>query len=678
MKIIKVASGALNQTPLDWSNNRDNCIAAIEEARNQDVSILCLPELAITGYGCEDAFYAPDTEKRAITTLLDILEHTADMVVCVGLPLKVKNKLFNTACLMVNKQILGFVCKQHLPNYGVFYEDRWFHRWPAGKKDEISILGVNYPIGDMIFEIDGHTIGIEICEDGWVPSRPANALYNQGVDIILNPSASPFEFYKFQTRERLIMDSSRAYACAYIYTNLLGNEAGRLIFDGDTQIALNGSLLATSPRFSYANFTLTTAIIDTDISAVDHTKIKGSVGGPSTEIKSHFIFPADVKPAIQVADLEAFESGGYLKEEEFARAVCLGLFDYLRKSKSQGFTVSLSGGADSSACVALCGLMVSLADESIGLEAVKESLSHIGKIQKHSTELEICKEIIHTIYQGTENSSDTTYNAAKALADSIGATFYNVNINGLVEQYTGMIEEQIGRNLSWKTDDIALQNIQARVRAPGVWLLTNLTGHLLLATSNRSEVAVGYATMDGDTAGSISPIAGIDKHWLRSWLVWLEKTGCHVKGKHIKVAGLSHVNALAPTAELRPKDQLQTDEKDLMPYDVLNVIEGYAIKDKKSPIHVFDYLKVIYQEQYSNEQLGAWVKKFFTLWSRNQWKRERYAPSFHLDNRNLDPRSWCRYPILSGGFVEELKDLDNYILGKSPQKSSKIGFRQKS
>lgn len=259
----------------------------------------------------------------------------------------------------------------------------------------------------------------------------------------------------------------------------------------------------------------------------------------------------------------------------------------------------------------------------------------------------------------------------------MGAQFFDVKINGIVEQYTEMIESQIHRKLSWETDDISLQNIQARVRAPGVWLLTNLTGHLLLATSNRSEVAVGYATMDGDTAGSISPIAGIDKHWLRHWLIWLEKTGCEVKGKHIKIEGLKYVNALHPTAELRPKEYDQTDEKDLMPYEVLDAIEKVAIKDKKSPIEAMKYMEVLFREQYSKEHLGDYVKRFYKLWSRNQWKRERYAPSFHLDNRNLDPRSWCRFPILSGGFTKELEELDDYLSGKNRPTKTKIGFRQK-
>lgn len=673
MRVVKVAAGALNQTPLDWKNNKANIVNCIDEARAMDVSILCLPELCITSYGCEDSFYSPYVMEQAQETLLELKNHTEDMVVCIGLPIFYQNKIYNAACIIADRNIIGFTCKQHLPNYGVFYEDRWFHRWPAGQQAEISIDGFKYPIGDITYQIGNLHLGVEICEDAWVPSRPAIRYFDKGVDIILNPSASPFEFYKFQAREKIVEDSSRSYCCTYVYTNLLGNESGRLIFDGDAMVASAGKLLASSPRFSYADFTLTIATVDLDLATITQAKIKSPIDSKSI-IKYDFKFPEDLSPDYASAELEPFEKGGFLKEEEFARAISLALFDYLRKSFSQGFTISLSGGADSSACTALSGLMIKLAEESIGLKAFKEKLGHIKKIQSLKTKEEIGHELIHTMYQSTQNSGDATNTAAKKLADSIGATFYDVSINGIVEQYTQMIESQIAQKLTWEENDIALQNIQARVRAPGIWLLTNLTGHLLLSTSNRSEAAVGYCTMDGDTAGSISPISGIDKHWLRSWLIWLERTGCNVSGKHIKIEGLQYVNQLSPTAELRPKDQNQTDEEDLMPYEVLNEIELIAIKQKKSPTETYKYMLVKFDSEYTSVQIHGWVKRFFKLWSRNQWKRERYAPGFHVDGHNLDPRSYCRFPILSGSFVLELEQLDDYVKNGNKKKTKKIGF----
>jgi NAD+ synthase (glutamine-hydrolysing) len=260
----------------------------------------------------------------------------------------------------------------------------------------------------------------------------------------------------------------------------------------------------------------------------------------------------------------------------------------------------------------------------------------------------LVNQLLTTAYQGTNNSSEATFNSAKGLAESLGASFVSWSIEEEVQSYTQTIEGVLGRKLTWEQDDISLQNIQARTRSPIIWLLANLKNALLLSTSNRSEGDVGYATMDGDTSGSISPIAGVDKDFVIHWLQWAEK--------NLDRPGLREVNALTPTAELRPQERSQTDEKDLMPYSLLVEIERLAIRDRRSPLEVFVALRK--KNEFTEAELKEYIKKFFRLWSRNQWKRERLAPSFHLDDFNVDPKTWCRFPILSGGFEEELNQLD--------------------
>jgi len=159
--------------------------------------------------------------------------------------------------------------------------------------------------------------------------------------------------------------------------------------------------------------------------------------------------------------------------------------------------------------------------------------------------------------------------------------------------------------------------------------------------------------MDGDTAGGIAPIAGIDKAFLREWLTWIEHVGPQGIGP---LSAMGAINKQQPTAELRPTYDGQTDESDLMPYDVLDRIERFAIRDQQMPVVIWEQL--IHEfPQYDADRLGYWTERFFLLWSRNQWKRERLAPSFHLDDESLDPKSWCRFPILSGGFSRELQEL---------------------
>jgi NAD+ synthase (glutamine-hydrolysing) len=315
--------------------------------------------------------------------------------------------------------------------------------------------------------------------------------------------------------------------------------------------------------------------------------------------------------------------------------------------------VSLSGGADSSAVACLVSLMVRFAVAELGIDGVAEKLSYMEGLSRLVSERELVSALLTTAYQATKNSSEVTRNAASAVAHALGSTHFELDVEALVSSYVVAIQGALGRELDWQRDDLALQNIQARVRAPSVWLLANLNAALLLSTSNRSEAAVGYATMDGDTSGGLSPIAGIDKAFLRRWLVWLERRGPH---GFAPMPELSAVNAQAPTAELRPPSATQTDEADLMPYEVLDAIERAAIRDKHGPRDVFTLLGAEFPS-FSAEELLLWLERFFRLWSRNQWKRERYAPSFHVDDESLDPKTWCRFPILSGGFARELAEL---------------------
>ena len=605
---LKLAGACLNQTPIDWENNIANIKRAIGDAKKEGVDILCLPELCITGYGCEDLFLSQWLPETALEKLTEIIPCTDGIAVCVGLPVRIDGKNYNTTAFIANGAIKSIYAKQKLANNGVHYEPRWFTSWPSGIIESYEINGEQIPIGHTTVAHKGLKIGFEICEDAWQPDRPVEHL-DQKVDLVLNPSASHFAFGKSIFRENVIVtESSKKFDCVYLYANLLGNEAGRMIYDGDVLIAQKGKLIGRNHRLWYHDYRLLTVEVD----------FKNDTA--TENIKPHY------------SD----------RKEEFAHAAGLALFDYCRKSRSKGFVLSLSGGADSSTIATLIAFAVRTALEQRGKAGLEDKL---GFKLKGETPQEITSQLLTTAYQATKNSSKATFNSARNLAESLGARFYNWHIDNEVNAYRSTIEHAIGRELTWKQDDITLQNIQARSRAPIIWMLANLENKLLMATSNRSEGDVGYATMDGDTSGSISPIAGVDKHFILQWLKYAE----HELG----FTGLKEVNALTPTAELRPEAQNQTDEDDLMPYEVLMRIEREAILHGKSPKQVLDALKT----DFNQKQLKDWIKKFFQLWTRNQWKRERYAPSFHFDDFNIDPRSWYRFPILSGGYREEMDEL---------------------
>ncbi|MEZ6072051.1 MAG: NAD(+) synthase [Pirellulales bacterium] len=652
MRLVRVAAAALNQTPLDWDANADNIRRAIHDARCAEARLLCLPELCITGYGCEDAFFSRGVTRMAERVLVEMLPETAGIAVSIGLPVLHAGVLFNASALVADGALVGIVAKQHLAGDGLHYEPRWFKPWPDNAIATIHLAGSAVPIGDLLFQIDDVRLGFEICEDAWVATRPGLDHAKLSADVLFNPSASHFAFGKAVTRRRLVDEASRSLAVTYVYSNLVGNEAGRVIYDGQTIIASCGETVACGPRLGLAPMSVAVATVD-----VDATRMRRSQSAsyePEVVIDSKRVVPVSFKlPAAQPTSEEAhvadWEKSSRLKEEEFTRAITLGLYDYARKSRSRGFIVSLSGGADSAAVACLVKMTVQRVIDELGVAAACEAF---GRGPEHDGRA-VTAATLTTVYQATRNSSRVTRDAARDVARAIGATHIELDVDDVCESYTHKIASALGRELTWETDDLALQNIQARSRAPSVWMLANVKDALLLATSNRSEAAVGYATMDGDTCGGLSPIAGIDKAFLRQWLRWLETEGPNALGA---IPELQAVNEQQPTAELRPQDAGQTDEDDLMPYELLDVIEDHAIGERRSPQETLAAVTAEFT-QYAPDLLASWVRRFFELWSRNQWKRERYAPSFHVDDKNLDPKTWCRFPILSGGFRRELEEL---------------------
>ena len=611
---IRIASSNLNQTPLDWEKNLNNIKESIDLARKNNVKILCLPELAITGYGCQDLFYHNWFINKSYELLNEIKLLTKSITVIVGHPISFKEKLYNSCCIIKNQKILGFFLKSNLPNDGIHYEKRWFEAWRFGKVDKINFNEESYPIGTIQIEYSNNlTLGFEICRDMWGIERPANYISTKKNLIIFNPIASHFAFKKFDFRKDLVVDSSKKFNCTYISVNLLGNESGKVIFEGDTILASKGELISVNNRFSFDDYSF--SFYDIDFNNIIAEK--------------NYMTP------------NIFE--------EFIDAFSLGLSNYLFKSKLNGFALSLSGGLDSSCIAILIYEMIKRIVIKKGVEEINQKLNlNLEKSNDlHSNVRIIINKILFTAYQETENSSETTKESAKILSNFIGSNHYEWSIDTEVNGIIDKISLATSRSYTWDKDDLALQNIQARVRSPFIWFIANSNNLLLLSTSNRSESSVGYSTMDGDSSGSISPIAGIDKIFIKNLLKYLQN--------EFSYECLSKVLKLKPSAELKPLNYKQYDENDLMPYEILSKIERYFIKERKSPIEIFNKLK---KDKIAEENsLKKFIKTFFDLLGKNQWKRERTAPSFHFDDYSLDSALWFRFPILSKNFKEELKKL---------------------
>ena len=606
MSNLTVAAASLNQTPLDWQGNAERIKQALTTAREKNVNVLALPELAISGCGCEDMFLFRETWDRSLDVLFDLLPETHAIVTTLGLPLRVGGSTFNAVAVVADGDLLGFACKQHSGFSGTYYDARWFAAWPTHSRFELELNGTVYPVGDLTFMFDDVRLGVEFCD---LPNDDLAEMLlvpERNCSLVINPSVSGFQLGKYSQRRQLLQERSALLNAVYLSANMLGVESGGTIYDGAAFVLTHGCVQAETSRFSFADLQLAEATVDV-----------------FREIEPDIVTP------VSMPNDETFE--------EFSRAVSLGMLDYMRKARAGGLTLSLSGGADSGAIATLVWLGVQFAVQELGLDDFRKRFACVKNLDTVKSTDDIMPRLLTTVYQRTQNSSEATHNAAKSLAKAINATFYEFDIEPMVQAYSQMVEGQIGRKLSWDTDDLAMQNIQARVRVPGVWYLANLNGSLLLSTGNRSEVAVGYATMDGDTCGGLSPISGIDKHFLRNWLRWMQTT----------LPVLQAINDQQPTAELRPQSASQTDESDLMPYELLNAIEGWFVRDRLSQKEILAKLEQTYPDQ-TQEQLAAWLTRFHTLWRRNQWKREKSAPGFHLDEYNLSPRSFFRFPILSG------------------------------
>ena len=612
---INLASSNLNQTPLSWDKNLRNIKNSIKLSIKKNVDILCLPELSITGYGCQDLFFNKWFIEKSDNLLVEISKICKSITVIVGLPIFYKNKLYNACCIIKNTEILGFFLKSNIPNDGVHYEKRWFSSWEFGKIEKIKFNNIEYPIGSIQLEYNNDiTLGFEICRDSWDNERPANYIKTKKNLIIFNPIASHYAFNKFEFRKDLVIKSSKKFNCTYLSVNLLGNESGKIIFEGDSILAQKGKLLDVSKRFSFEDFSINFNTINLEGNNKNYNEI-------STNIY-----------------------------EEFIDIFSLSILDYLSKSKLKGYGLSLSGGLDSS-CIAI--LIYEMVKRFIAKKGSDQLIKRLNLKEVKLTKNEnknhklIINKILYTAYQKSENSSKETQKSAKLLSKFIGSKHYEWEINEEVDSVIKKISSSTKKKYSWDNNNIALQNIQARVRSPFIWFIANTNNLLLLSTSNRSESSVGYSTMDGDSSGSISPIAGIDKIFIKKLLNYLIKKYNYYP--------LKNVLNLKPSAELKPLHENQIDENDLMPYEILNQIEKLAIKERISPAEIFLYLQ---KEMKIEKKLSkTYVKKFYKKFSMNQWKRERTAPSFHFDEFSVDSSLWLRFPILSNNFEEELKNL---------------------
>jgi NAD+ synthase (glutamine-hydrolysing) len=673
-----VAVASPNQTVGDWSGNAGRIAEVVGAARDRGARLLVLPEMCVSGYSLGDRLLRAGTLERSWDRMLGLAEHTRGIAVTVGLPIRHEGVIYNGMALLANGELAGLVAKENLATGDVEYENRYFLPWPTGRLVEYrGPDGTTAPFGTQIFELPGlGKVAFEICEDAWKGIRPGSIAALAGAEVLVNPSASWFTIGKHETRRRIVREISREDHCVYLYTSLLGCDATRLIFDGSLFVAVNGRIEAEGRRFV---FTRDWELLDrvVDLTELRQARMEegswrdqlgrihaGVIAQPPaiTRVAGDFSTertaappspywqpppPSHPDPSLEYFEQAVFAGKsieiGDLWYLELELALAIGLRDYVRKSGIGNVCLALSGGRDSAMVALLVERMYRYGHPDLGAAELR------AMIRRHFT----------CVYMATANSGEGTRRAARAVADEIGATYIEGSIESALAAAESTVGELTGRVMSWANagDDIPLQNIQARLRGMLIWTIANLNRSLLLVTSNKSEAAVGYTTMDGDSSGGLAPIADVPKSLVRSYLAW----AIHFHG----LKGFELVDRMEPTAELRPADRSQTDEDDLMPFSILDQLMHAFVQLGLDPVGMFERLWPAMREHYGGDaaRFGADIKKFVRLFCFAQWKRERFAISFRVTAFDLDPKTGFRFPPVQAPFTEELAELDARVQG---------------
>ncbi|XP_041844861.1 glutamine-dependent NAD(+) synthetase [Melanotaenia boesemani] len=670
---VSVATCCLNQWALDFEGNSERILRSIELAKANGARYRLGPELEICGYGCADHFYESDTLLHSFQVLMTLLESpvTQDIICDVGMPIMHHNVRYNCRVLFLNRKILLIRPKMLMANHGIYREMRWFSPWNQFRQVEDYFLPrmiqevtgqETVPFGDGVLSTKDTCIGTEICAELWNPSSPHIQMGLDGVEIFTNSSASHHELRKADQRVNLIKTATTKSGGIYLYANLRGCDGDRVYYDGCAMVAINGDVVAQGAQFSLNDVEVITATLDLE----DVRSYRGEVCQPhmgSEHKPCHRIkvdFSLSTADDIYLPTHQPMQWRFHTPEEEISLGPACWLWDYLRRSGQAGFLLPLSGGVDSSStacivhcmCVLLCQTIQD--GDSQTLNDVRRVVGDDSYHPQHPKEL--CGRIFTTCYMASENSSEDTSNRARDLANQIGSTHMNINIDMAVKGILGIFSmvtgwcPQFRANGGSRRENLALQNVQARVRMVLAYLFAQLSlwtrgrpgGLLVLGSANVDESLTGYFTKYDCSSADINPIGGISKTDLKSFLLHC--------AEQFQLPALRGILAAPPTAELEPLTDgqvSQTDEADMgMTYSELSVIGRLRKISKCGPFSMFCKLIHMWKDILSPTEVVQKVKHFFRMYSVNRHKMTTVTPSYHAESYSPDDNRFDLRPFL--------------------------------
>ena len=594
----------------DIKGNAQNIIKLIKEAIKEEVRILTFPELSLTSYTSQDLFYHFEFQEEINAQLKEIAKNVSDnILVSVGGPLLYLDKVFSVSYVFFNHKLVGIVGKTFLPNYNEFYEKRWFNSVRDANFNEVKINDEVVPFGnDLIFDLGEVKVAIEICEDLWVINSPSNNYSLNGANCILNLSASNEIIQKSAYRTDLVkMQSAKNYVC-YVYSSSgLGESSQDLVFSGQQIIAYDGKVIENKNNY----LGLTTAIVDFDVIKAQRLKFKSTFEGDTKSLR--FIdlnnsFEFSLLP--KTYDGHPFILKDLNKREERAFEIidlqARGLLTRLKKINCKKVVIGVSGGLDST-----LALLVSV-------EAFKK--------------LNLDLKDIYAVSLPAFGTTSLTFNNAKELINKLGVTYLEINIKDTCLTFLK------GLNHDETTYDVTYENVQARTRTEYLMNLANKINGIVVGTGDLSELALGFATYNGDHMSMYGVNSSIPKTLVQDLIRAYIKINPKLEKVLLSILNTPISPELIPSNDNSIK---QVTESIIGKYELHDFFLYNFMKNSFSKEKLFELAKIAFKN-YSSEYIKKTLDLFFKRFFKNQFKRSCLPDGVKVGSINLSPRGDLR------------------------------------
>jgi NAD+ synthase (glutamine-hydrolysing) len=619
---LKVAAAIPELRVADCEFNMQQIKRLIDDAVEQQVQVLCFPELSLTSYTCGDLFFQKTVVGEAEKAIVRLLEETRELSICfiAGVPVEHNSKLYNCAVVCQRGRVLGIVPKVYLPNYSEFYEKRWFEAYKLETDNiEISYAGNFTTFGtNQLFGSKDRNFAIEICEDVWSVVPPSSYHAMAGAQLVFNLSASPELIGKRQYVKSLLSQQSARCQAAYVYAAAgFGESTTDLVYAGNAYIYENGKLLAESKRFQFTE-QLIVSEIDFELLNAERKKNTTFIARPVVQNYSQIRVDLGNEDEIQLS--RTFNptpfvpaSGNYNEScEEIFSIQVAGLAKRLVHTNSKTLILGISGGLDSTLALLVC---VKTADK-LGLP----------------------REMIVGVTMPGFGTTDRTYQNAVNLMQALGITDKEISIVPASEQHFKDIDHNPA------VHDITYENTQARERTQILMDLANQLNGMVIGTGDMSELALGWATYNGDHISMYGVNMGIPKTLVRYLVRWVAETQLDERSK----TTLFDIVDTPVSPELLPTDvQGQTTQftEDVVgPYELHDFFLYYTLRYGFTPGKIYYIAKHAFHGIYDNAIILKWLEVFFRRFFSNQFKRSCMPDGPKVGSANLSPRGDWRMP----------------------------------